>query len=64
MDGKRQDAASTYVHPLLNDGKHPGLHVLCESKVNKVLFDDEKRAVGVEYTVRLNASSTLTMTRL
>ncbi|RMY15598.1 hypothetical protein D0867_06777 [Hortaea werneckii] len=49
-DGKRVDAASAYIHPLLQDGKHPNLHVLCESKVNRVLFDDNNRAIGVEYT--------------
>lgn len=49
-DGKRQDAAHTYLHPLLRDDKHPNLHVLCEAKVNKVVFDDDKRACGVEYT--------------
>ncbi|KAK5729213.1 hypothetical protein LTR15_002355 [Elasticomyces elasticus] len=49
-DGKRLDAATAYVHPLLNDGNHPNLHVLCESKVNRVLFDGNKRAIGVEYT--------------
>jgi alcohol oxidase len=38
------------VHPLLQDGKHPNLHVLCESKVVHVLFDENKKAVGVEYT--------------
>ncbi|KAK3074768.1 hypothetical protein LTR53_002500 [Teratosphaeriaceae sp. CCFEE 6253] len=48
-DGKRHDAATAYVHPLVNDGQHPNLHVLCESKVNRVLFDDDKRAIGVEY---------------
>ncbi|KAK3661144.1 hypothetical protein LTR56_000267 [Elasticomyces elasticus] len=50
IDGKRLDAATAYVHPLLNDGNHPSLHVLCESKVNRVLFDGNKRAIGVEYT--------------
>ncbi|KAI7265385.1 alcohol oxidase, partial [Hortaea werneckii] len=49
-DGKRVDAASAYIHPLLQDGNHPNLHVLCESKVNRVLFDDNNRAIGVEYT--------------
>ncbi|RMX87923.1 hypothetical protein D0869_02006 [Hortaea werneckii] len=49
-DGKRVNAASAYIHPLLQDGKHPNLHVLCESKVNRVLFDDNNRAIGVEYT--------------
>lgn len=47
-DGKRQDAASCYIHPRLEDGKHPNLHVLVESQVLRVLFED-KKAVGVEY---------------
>jgi choline dehydrogenase-like flavoprotein len=49
-EGKRQDAAHCYLHPLLRDGKHPNLHVLCETKVVRVLFDGTKRATGVEYT--------------
>ncbi|XPT01106.1 hypothetical protein M3J09_010247 [Ascochyta lentis] len=49
-DGKRQDTAHKYVHPKLEDGKHSNLHVLVESKVVRVIFDDNKRAVGVEYT--------------
>lgn len=48
-DGRRADAAHAYIHPLLEDGKHPNLHVLCESKVVRVLFNEDKRAVGVEY---------------
>jgi len=48
--GKRQDTAHTYLHPKLEDGQHPNLHVLVESKVVRILFDDQKRAVGVEYT--------------
>lgn len=49
-DGKRQDTAHTYLHPKLDDGEHPNLHVLVESQVVRVLFDETKRAVGVEYT--------------
>lgn len=49
-EGKRQDTAHTYLHPVLRDGKHPNLHVLVKSKVLRVLFDDNKKAVGVEYT--------------
>ncbi|KAH8883203.1 alcohol dehydrogenase [Thozetella sp. PMI_491] len=49
LDGRRQDTAHRYLHPLLQDGKHPNLHVLVEHKVVRVLFDDAKRAVGVEY---------------
>ena len=50
-DGKRQDAAHRYVHPLLQDGQHPNLHILLESKVIRVLFDESSppRAIGIEY---------------
>lgn len=48
-DGKRQDAAHRYIHPLLQDGEHKNLYLLLESKVQRVLFDDNKCAVGVEY---------------
>ncbi|KAI0401468.1 GMC oxidoreductase [Xylaria palmicola] len=48
-DGKRSDTAHRYLHPRLRDGKHPNLHVLVESQVVRVLFDEEKRACGVEY---------------
>ncbi|SPQ20683.1 22534b16-5b0f-439d-a696-17feedea025a [Thermothielavioides terrestris] len=47
-DGRRQDAATCYLHPLLNGGKHPNLHVLVESQVTRILFEN-KRAVGVEF---------------
>lgn len=47
-EGKRQDAASCYLHPLLRDEKHPNLHVLLETQVMRVLFDDSKTAVGIE----------------
>ncbi|KAH7013660.1 GMC oxidoreductase-domain-containing protein [Ilyonectria destructans] len=49
-EGRRQDAATAYLHAKLNGDKYPNLHVLVESKVVRVLLDDEKRAVGVEYT--------------
>jgi alcohol oxidase len=48
-DGKRQDAAHRYVHPLMQSGDYPNLHLLLDSKVTRVLFDDDKRATGVEY---------------
>ncbi|KAK4099141.1 GMC oxidoreductase [Parathielavia hyrcaniae] len=47
--GRRQDSAHTFLHPLLEDGEHPNLHVLVEHQVSRVLFDDEKRACGVEF---------------
>ncbi|KAH9904388.1 GMC oxidoreductase [Xylariomycetidae sp. FL2044] len=49
-EGKRSDAAHAYVHPLMQDGKHPKLHLLVESNVVRVLFDEHKRACGVEFT--------------
>lgn len=50
-DGKRQDAAHRYIHPLLQDGQHPNLHLLLEAKVIRVVFDESTppRAIGVEY---------------
>ncbi|KAK8115494.1 hypothetical protein PG984_011996 [Apiospora sp. TS-2023a] len=48
-DGKRQDAATCYLHPRLEDGKHPNLHVLVETQVHRILFDENKRAAGVEF---------------
>lgn len=48
-DGRRQDAAHTFVHPLLEDGAHPNLHVLVEHRVIRVLFDAQKHASGVEF---------------
>lgn len=48
-NGRRQDAAHRFLHPKLQSGEHPNLHVLVEKQVIKILFDDNKRAVGVEY---------------
>ena len=48
-NGRRQDAAHRYLHPKLQSGEYPNLHVLVEKQVIKVLFDDSKKAVGVEY---------------
>lgn len=48
-DGRRQDAAHRYLHPKLQSGQYPNLHVLVENQVVRVLFDDNKRAIGVEY---------------
>ncbi|KAI3339111.1 alcohol oxidase-like protein [Ustulina deusta] len=47
-DGLRQDAAHSYLHPRLEGGKHPNLHVVVEAKVERVILDD-KRATGVVY---------------
>lgn len=48
-NGRRQDAAHRFLHPKLQSGEYPNLHVLVEKQVIKVLTDDNKRAVGVEY---------------
>ena len=48
-NGRRQDAAHRFIHPKLRNGQYPNLHVLVEKQVIKVLFDDNKRAVGVEF---------------
>lgn len=47
--GERQDTAHGYIHPLLQDGKHPNLHVLVETHVERVLVEDGK-AVGVVFS--------------
>lgn len=47
-DGKRQDTAHQYLHPRMEDGNHPNLHVLLESQVKRVVFDGRKVS-GVEY---------------
>ncbi|KAM0327527.1 hypothetical protein ACHAQA_005817 [Verticillium albo-atrum] len=49
-EGKRQDTARVYLHEKMENEKYPNLHVLVQSKVVRVLLDDDKRAVGVEYT--------------
>ena len=49
-EGIRADAASAHIHPVLKAEKHPNLHVLTETKVIRVHFDEDKRAVSVECT--------------
>ncbi|KAK3942461.1 GMC oxidoreductase-domain-containing protein [Diplogelasinospora grovesii] len=55
-EGRRQDTAHAYLHPLLQQpDKYPNLHVLVEHKVVRILFspssgETEPRAVGVEIT--------------
>lgn len=48
-DGKRADVPHAYLHPKLQGGKHPNLHVLVETDVERILFDDDKKAVGVAF---------------
>lgn len=47
-DGRRQDAAHRYIHPKLESGKYPNLHVLVETQTVRILFENE-RAMGIEY---------------
>lgn len=47
-NGRRQDSAHRFLHPKLQSGDYPNLHVLVEKQVIRVLFDG-KKAVGVEY---------------
>ncbi|KAL5614160.1 hypothetical protein FOVSG1_003223 [Fusarium oxysporum f. sp. vasinfectum] len=51
-DGKRQDTATAYLHDKIDNSKYPNLHVLVESKVIRVLLDDDKRAVGLTVKAR------------
>ncbi|KAI0179425.1 alcohol oxidase [Hypoxylon sp. FL1284] len=46
--GERQDSAHTYLHPRLKDENVKNLHVLVESQVIRILFDEGKRASGIE----------------
>jgi alcohol oxidase len=46
-DGSRSDTAHAYLHPKLEDGAHPNLHVLLQTQVTRVLLDG-KKATGVE----------------
>lgn len=48
-EGARQDTASGYLLPKLKGDKHPNLHILVQHQVVRVLFDETKKAVGVEF---------------
>ena len=47
-DGKRQDAAHRYLHPILASGNHTNLQLLLETNVSRILIDAKGRATGVE----------------
>jgi alcohol oxidase len=47
-DGLRQDTAFRYIHPKMQSGKYPGLNVLVDTQVNRVIFEG-KKATGVEF---------------
>ncbi|KAH8656945.1 putative alcohol oxidase [Tricladium varicosporioides] len=64
-DGKRQDAAHRYVHPLMESGQCPNLHILLEAKVIRVLFDvsSPPKAIGVEYKPNEEHQPSLALSR-
>ncbi|KAK4055961.1 hypothetical protein OIO90_002954 [Microbotryomycetes sp. JL221] len=57
--GRRQDTATCYLHPVVE--KQDNLHVICESRGIRVLFDDSTppRAIGVEYCANPLATAPL-----
>lgn len=54
--GIRQDAATCYLHPRLEDGRHLNLHVLIETEVGKVLMENGN-AVGITYRPNTDSDS-------
>jgi alcohol oxidase len=54
--GKRQDAASRYLHPRLQDGSHTNLHVVVETQVVRVLVEND-RAIGIELRPKTQSGS-------
>ncbi|KAM0533422.1 hypothetical protein ACHAPP_005995 [Verticillium nonalfalfae] len=62
-EGKRQDSARVYLHDKMDNDKYPNLHILTQSKVVRVLLDDDKRAVGVEYTPNPDFQAVLETTK-
>ncbi|KAI2614835.1 alcohol oxidase [Hypoxylon sp. NC1633] len=59
-DGKRQDTASRYLKPRLQDGAHPNLHVLLETQVDRVLFQG-KKAAGIVYQPKAEGAASRTV---
>ena len=55
-DGTRQDAANRYVHPKILSGEYPNLHIVVNSTVKKIVFDESKKASGVEFISRRKAT--------
>ncbi|KAJ6522183.1 GMC oxidoreductase-domain-containing protein [Mycena vulgaris] len=55
--GRRSDTAHFYVY---NQAHNPNLQILDHARVNRVVFDDDNSAVGVEYQVGGSAAPMLT----
>ena len=49
----------------MQDGKHPNLHIITESKVIRVLFDESfpPRAIGVEYKPNENSQPSISLSK-
>ena len=45
-DGTRSSSSVSYLHPILD---RENLHILTDHWVSRILFDDDRRAVGVEF---------------
>lgn len=54
-DGVRQSTALKFLSPIKNDRN---LYVLKNSFVTKIIFDDDKRAIGVKYDTKFNKDRT------
>ena len=59
-DGLRQDVAHKYLHPKMKSGLYENLHVVVNSRVKRVIFDN-KRACGVEYAPNSSLHPTATI---
>lgn len=57
-DGTRQDAANRYIHPKVQSGDYPNLHIVVNAQVKRILFDN-KRACGVEYKSKTESEATI-----
>ncbi|RYP06356.1 hypothetical protein DL764_003201 [Monosporascus ibericus] len=62
-DGKRQDTAHQYLHPMLRDGGYPNLHVVVDSDVDRVVFEGQ-RASGITYQEANGSSRTVKAKRM
>jgi alcohol oxidase len=61
-DGVRQDTAFRYIHPKIQSGQYPGLNILVDTQVKRVVFQGNK-ATGVEFKHKAQANSPYTTVR-
>ena len=62
-EGKRQDTAHRFVHPLMASKKYPNLHLLVSTKVVRVLFDSSNRAKGIECEPTASFQPTISLSK-